>query len=387
MVDSAQFVTDLTTIGDGSPHMIGYAQNAQAGYLEAPTNAQQQDGVVPLDRLPAQWWNWFLNQATRRFSEAETYIEKAIEELDGVLDVMGVSPDSTDQTQLKTMFGSTYLQNYLPKIAETATAFSPDGTHSNSLIVTDDDGNSVYSIKKVPYAPGLVVNTQIATATKNIALPSNCPYDGQSIKVVFVGGHEASSSTDYMTLDVNNSGTPAPLVSNQNGTLDYLRIHQITSGTYSVLQTNTALEMYYTATGFNGNPAWVVVCNPVVLSSTDYTFYANGQKTCLQVGAQYTSASVTTYSTSWTTTNFVFSDVPKGKYQVGWALFPGLDFNGLVNVNGKISITLDYAYNGGYYQTTEVVDVTNSGQFIYSIGISVNDTHGATFACVLTRIA
>ena len=47
-------------------------------------------------------------------------------------------------------------------------------------------------------------------------------------------------------------------------------------GVYSVLQANTVLEMYYTETGFSGNPAWVIVGNPVVLSSSTYTIYANG---------------------------------------------------------------------------------------------------------------
>ena len=127
MVDSNQFVTDLTTIGGGTAHMIGYAQNAGAGYIEAPNNTQQADGVVPLDRLPAQWWNWFLNQSTRRFSEYETYLENIVAELDGVLDILGITPDAGDPStvnQLKTMFASNYLQDYLPEVIAAATSFS-----------------------------------------------------------------------------------------------------------------------------------------------------------------------------------------------------------------------------------------------------------------------
>lgn len=277
MKSSTTYVSNLTTIGDGTQHMIGYAQNAQAGYIEAPTNAQQQDGVVPLDRLPAQWWNWFLNKATRRFTESEDFLENAVAELDNVLDAMGITPDPTSTTQLKTMFSSNYLQQYLPKIAAQASAFSVDGTHENYIPVADNDGNNGHTLVKVPYAPSLVVNSQLISTAKNITLPANCPYDGQTIKVVFTNGHQAGSASDHMTLNVNNGLSPAPIVSNQNGTLDYLPIHELTAGTYSVLQANTVLEMYYTETGFSGNPAWVIVGNPIVLSSSTYTIYADGQ--------------------------------------------------------------------------------------------------------------
>lgn len=283
MKSSTTYASDLTTIGDGTQHMIGYAQNAQAGYIEAPTNAQQQDGVVPLDRLPAQWWNWFLNKATRRFTESEDFLENAVAELDNVLDVMGITPDPTSTTQLKTMFSSNYLQQYLPKIAAQASAFSVDGTHENYIPVVDNDGNNGHTLVKIPYAPSLVVNSQLISTAKNITLPANCPYDGQTIKVVFSNGHQAGSASDHMTLNVNNGLSPAPIVSIQNGTLDYLPIHELTAGTYSVLQANTVLEMYYTETGFSGNPAWVIVGNPVVLSSASYTIYADGKKDYLKI--------------------------------------------------------------------------------------------------------
>lgn len=278
MVDSNQFVTDLTTIGGGTAHMIGYAQNAGAGYIEAPNNTQQADGVVPLDRLPAQWWNWFLNQATRRFSEYETYVENIVAELDGVLDILGITPDAGDPStvnQLKTMFASHYLQDYLPEVIAAASSFSADATHENHILVADDDGNSGFSVKKVPYAPGFILNTQLGSAAKTLTLPANCPFDGETIKICFANGHEAANSTDYMTLNVNSNG-PVPIVSNQNGTLANLPIHELTAGTYSVLMANVTLEMYYTSNGFNSNPAWVVIGNPVVLSSTDYTIYADG---------------------------------------------------------------------------------------------------------------
>lgn len=84
--------------------------------------------------------------------------------------------------------------------------------------------------------------------------------------------------------------------------------------------------------------------------------------------------------------NFVFDDVPKGKYQVGWVLTPGTGFMGTVGVNNKIAVYLDHTYKGGTYQTTEIIDASG-GQYTYSADIAVSSTNGAFFTCVLTRIA
>ena len=37
---------------------------ASALYTEQPQGDDARDGVVPLDTLPAQWWNWLWNNIT-----------------------------------------------------------------------------------------------------------------------------------------------------------------------------------------------------------------------------------------------------------------------------------------------------------------------------------
>ena len=206
--------------------------------------------------------------------------------------------------------------------------------------------------------------------------------DGDVVRVMFTTDIAGSDTSTPLALTWNSGATPIPVKAMKNGSLVGIYAIEYAANLYRYISAYATLELVYDGT----NAQFVVVGNPVVLSGTDYTIYADGQKVCLQVGAQYTSTSATTYSTSWTTANFVFSDVPKGKYQVGWSLFPGLDFSGSMNVNGKISIVLSYAYNGGYYQTTEIIDAYG-GQLTYACDISVSDPHGATFSCVLTRIA
>ena len=128
----------------------------------------------------------------------------------------------------------------------------------------------------------LLVAAGAFDAAKTVSLPAGYATPYQAIKVVFPTGHAVSSDT-AMTLN------GIAVVSNQNGTLAPLPRHQITTGIYSVLMANVCLEMYYSSDyDGNGTPAWVVVGNPVVLSSSTYTIYADGQMAgCPSIGSIY----------------------------------------------------------------------------------------------------
>ena len=149
----------------------------------------------------------------------------------------------------------------------------------------------VNSINGQPISGGGIV--LIASNGQNgpeVTLPAGYVGANTSIKVVFPSGYSNLNNT-AMTLN----GTV--VVSNQNGTLAPLPRHQITSGTYSVLQSNTTLDLYYTADyDGQGTPAWVVIGNPVVLSSSDYTIYADGKVGDISIGTvQYTYEATAPY--------------------------------------------------------------------------------------------
>lgn len=92
-----------------------------------------------------------------------------------------------------------------------------------------------------------------------------------SFKVIFQNGHQKTTS-ENMTLN------GIAVVANKFGTLIPIPNHEITTGNFSTLQANTVLEMYYTNNyDGNNNPAFVIIGNPVVLSSVDYTIYADGK--------------------------------------------------------------------------------------------------------------
>lgn len=89
-----------------------------------------------------------------------------------------------------------------------------------------------------------------------------------TFQVLFVNGHNCVDSTTYMTLNDYN------IMVNKNGSLINLPIHKFTESSnvvYKSLQANTILNLFFDGTQF------VVIGNPIVLSSTDYTIYANGK--------------------------------------------------------------------------------------------------------------
>lgn len=89
-----------------------------------------------------------------------------------------------------------------------------------------------------------------------------------TFQVLFVNGHNCVDSTTYMTLNDYN------VMVNKDGTLINLPIHEFTESSdvvYKSLQANTILNLFFDGTQF------VVIGNPIVLSSTDYIIYANGK--------------------------------------------------------------------------------------------------------------
>ena len=154
-----------------------------------------------------------------------------------------------------------------------------------------------------------IINTQLISEVKTITFPLG--YDvtdidstmSMAFKVVFVNGHNSTlvdSNPAPMTLN------GVAIVSNQNGTLAPLPIHNM-SGTYKCLQPNTCLELYYTA-NYDGNntPAYVIIGNPIVLSSSTYVIYANGSGCAID--------SVTDGSMSAVTSNAVYDYLNSNYY-------------------------------------------------------------------------
>jgi hypothetical protein len=92
-----------------------YASNPiNPQYVAEPDAENYNRGTEPLQTLPAQWWNWFINKFTARFNKVNIYVKNIFNELAQVLSIFNITPDGTEQTpttsQLKTVFECCYPQ-------------------------------------------------------------------------------------------------------------------------------------------------------------------------------------------------------------------------------------------------------------------------------------
>lgn len=79
------------------PAVCNYASSA--AYCSCPSDAQVANGVVPLDSLPAAWWNWMWAKTNEAVNCARGAAGALITEINNVLTQAGVcsNPSCTDQ--------------------------------------------------------------------------------------------------------------------------------------------------------------------------------------------------------------------------------------------------------------------------------------------------
>ena len=90
-----------------------YASNPiNPQYISEPSAVDYNKGAEPLQTLPAQWWNWFLNKFTARFNKVNIYVKNIFNELTQLLSLVSETPSGTEATptigQLKDMFENKY---------------------------------------------------------------------------------------------------------------------------------------------------------------------------------------------------------------------------------------------------------------------------------------
>ena len=73
---------------------------SQSQYLTGPDKAAQAAGTVPLDTLPADWWNWLWQQVTKRINEASQAVESIHTEVLSVLQAASITPSEVSTTDL-----------------------------------------------------------------------------------------------------------------------------------------------------------------------------------------------------------------------------------------------------------------------------------------------
>lgn len=127
--------------------------------------------------------------------------------------------------------------------------------------------------------------TALGTA-KAVSIPGFTLKDGTTVEVLFTNGHYVAASSDPMTLNVNSLGAK-PIYAVRDGSPVVMPNHSCTrseSGDSTahnwVIQANTFLKLMYDSSLDSNNGGWLVLGNPVALSSSSanesYTIYADG---------------------------------------------------------------------------------------------------------------
>ena len=180
-------------------NMIVYAQNSS--YICPPTEAQQKAGVVPLDTLPADWWNRILMDLTANFNCAATSVESVYQEILSVLQDANITADATCTNQL------------LAAIRIIARQYASEGT-AGAVVGSTDSGKVYVGADGTMCPNGMGIPSQLNTTNKSLVAAVNevystltsciASYDSQ-----FTGKaptNHAASNTDYGVGDASNYG-------------------------------------------------------------------------------------------------------------------------------------------------------------------------------------
>lgn len=115
-------------------------------FVDMPTTLQQQEGVAPMDTLPAQWWNAMWKLATKDINAFRDYVGDAFTEINNLLTKFGITLEDANSEQLYDFFHNDYVQNYLNDIFVNKSGDTIDGDlHVKGNLIVDGIGEEIIS--------------------------------------------------------------------------------------------------------------------------------------------------------------------------------------------------------------------------------------------------
>ena len=138
-------ISDFNSATEKYP--VIYAGSAtRPEYVDMPTTLQQQEGVAPMDTLPAQWWNAMWKLATKDINAFRDYVGDAFTEINNLLTKFGITLDDADSEQLYDFFHNDYVQNYLNDIFVNKSGDTIEGDlHIKGNLSVDGIGEEIIS--------------------------------------------------------------------------------------------------------------------------------------------------------------------------------------------------------------------------------------------------
>lgn len=161
-----------------------YASESQ--YLKGPDPAAQAAGTVPLDTLPADWWNWLWQQVTKRINEASQAVESIHTEILSVLQAASITPSEVSTSD---------LLNAIKAITRTVgsgdTAGAVKSSTKSGYVAIDSDGYM--------FPNGMGTPTTLNTTAKQVV---------EAINEVLASLNTYKSSTNDSITGLTNSKAP-----------------------------------------------------------------------------------------------------------------------------------------------------------------------------------
>lgn len=115
----------------------------------------------------------------------------------------------------------------------------------------------------IPQAPSLMTVTAASSVVNGAPVRA-----GSTVRIMFTTDIAGVDTSTVLTLKYN--GVDIPVRVGKNGALADFNAFEVSSGVYKYLQAYTTLELMFDGTQF------IIIGNPVVLSSADYTIYPDG---------------------------------------------------------------------------------------------------------------
>ena len=161
-----------------------YASNSQ--YIQGPSPSQQAQGTVPLDTLPADWWNWLWKSITERINQASEGMESLYEEVMSVLTAASIEPSQLQSDQLLNAIKA------LARVTGTSAIAGAVKSSTDSGKVSIDE-NGVMTVN------GLGIPASLNTAAKNVV---------SAINEILVDYNQYKTTTEAAITGLQNSKAP-----------------------------------------------------------------------------------------------------------------------------------------------------------------------------------
>lgn len=185
-------ISDFNSATEKYP-VIYAGSAARPEFVDMPSKLQQQEGVSPMDTLPAQWWNAMWKLATQDINAFRDYVGDAFTEINNLLTKFDITLEDANSEQLYNFFHNDYVQNYLSDIFVNKSGDTIDGDlHIKGNLSVDGIGEEI-------------VSTELKVGANTITLRNGNPsaLGNTELAGVVTENYDGNNHNDIISIDKN----------------------------------------------------------------------------------------------------------------------------------------------------------------------------------------